>query len=222
MLKSFEILKAELMLEVTYAQPMFDIFDSTSLVAKVFKRLEKYGLKLSDLRAENSPVIGDRHLHCYLFNYVMAVKIRFDKIEITCVDLLQPQVENFVSGIQDILESVKESSQQISYKTLGVAVACHGRIEGQATLDFLNKRPTQIPSGLGPPMGAGVVFYYGQENDRLFSSLTLDMSAVIPDALFIKIQGTWDGNRVPVESLPKVTKEYLFQGLGAIGLQRKT
>ena len=222
MLKNFELLKAELMIEVNYAQPMFNIFDTSSLVATVFKRLEKYGLKLSDLRAEHTAVIGERHLHCYLFNYVMTVKIRFDKIEITCTDFPQSQVNNFASAIQDVLEAVKESSQQISYKTLGVALACHGRIEEQAAWNFLKKMPAQIPSGLGPPTGGAIAFYFGQENDRLFSSITLDMSTIIRDALFLRIQATWDGSRVAAEFLEKMTKEYFVQALGSIGLQHKT
>lgn len=221
MAKDFEILKAELLLEVAYAQPMFNIFDSSSLVDKIFTRLEKYGLRLSDLRTEDSSIIGDRYLQCYLFNYVMTVKIRYDKVEITCTEFPRSHVDNFISGILDVLNAVKEFPQHISYKTFSTAIACHGRIEGQTTMEFLSKMPMQIPAGLGPSIGSGVVFYYGQENDRLLSSLTLDMSALIRDALFIRTHGTWDAGRIPVESLPKMIKEFFAQALGAVGLQQK-
>ena len=222
MLKDFEVLKAELAIEATYAQPMFDIFEtSTSLADKVFRRLEKYGLKLSELRAENSSILGERHLHCYLFNYVMIVKIRYDKIEINCTDLPRSHVENFLAGILDVLGAVTDALPKMSFKTFAVALALHGKIEGQTTMEFLNGMTTKIPEGLGPSTGSGVVYYYGQENDRLWSSLTGDISAIVRDALFIRIHGVWDGSRTPVESVPNLANDFSAKALGAIGLQLK-
>ncbi|MGH7182315.1 MAG: hypothetical protein ACREJN_10100 [Nitrospiraceae bacterium] len=222
MLKDFEVLKAELAVEAAYAQPMFNIFDDlASLPEKVFRRLEKYGLKLSELKAENSAILGERHLNCSLFNYVMTVKIRYDKVEINCSDLPRSHVDAFIAGILDALGAVKDASPEMSFKTFAISHVLHGKIEGQTTMEFLDRMIAKIPEGLGPPTGSGAVFYYGQESDRLMSILVVDMSAIVRDALFIRINEVWDGSRTPVESVPKLAQDFSAQALRAIGLQLK-
>ncbi|MBI4000480.1 MAG: hypothetical protein HY348_01685 [Nitrospira defluvii] len=219
---NLDVLKAELGFEVAYTQPEFDLFESPSrLLDKLYKRLEKHGLKLADLRAENSSIIGERHLHCYLFNYVMTVKIRHDKIEIHCVEFPRSHVETYAVGILDALAAVKDALPNLSFKAFAISVALHGRVEGQATRDFMNRLTIKSPEGLGPSTGAGAVFYYGQENDRLLSSLTADISAAVQDAIFLRIHGVWAGDRTPVESLPKVASDFVGRALGVIGLQLK-
>lgn len=219
---NLEVLKAELGVEVAYSQPEFDLFEGPSqLLNKLYNRLQKHGLKLSELRSENSLIIGERHLLCYLFNYGMTIKIRYDKIEIYCAELPRPLVERYVAGIIDTLAAVKDALPNLSFKAFAISVPLHGRIEGEATGDFMNRLTIKSPGGLGPPTGAGAVFYFGQENDRLLSSLTTDISAVVQDAIFIRIHAVWDGNLTSVESLPKVANDFVGRALGVIGLQLK-
>lgn len=221
MLANLEVLKAELGFEAAYSQPEFNLFEGPLLLDKVYKRLEKHGLRLSDLRAENSSMIGERHLHCYLFNYVMTVKIRYDKVEINCVEFPRSHVESYVAGILDVLGAVKDALPTLFYRSFAVAIALHGKIQGLATREFLNRFTAKSPEGLGPSTGSGAVFYYGQENDRLLSSLTADISAAVQDAIYIRTQGVWDGTRAPVESVPKLANDFVGQALGVIGLQLK-
>ena len=219
---NLDVLKAELGFEAAYAQPEFDLFEGPSrLLDRVYQRLEKHGIRLSDLRAENSSIIGERYLHCYLFNYAMTVKVRYDKIEINCVEFPRSHIEKYAAGILDVLAAVKDALPKLSYKAFAIAVALHGRIEGQATRDFLRLLSVKSPEGLGPSTGSGVVFYYGQEKERLLSSITADISAAVQDAIFLRIHGVWDGSRISAESLPKLANDFVSLALGALGFQLK-
>src|SRR5687767_12689692 len=151
---NLEVFRAEVGLEATYSHPEFDLFESSAgLLGKLYKRLEKHGLKLAEIRAENSSIIGDRHLIFHLFNYVMTSKIRYDKIEVNFFQFPRTEIEKYSAALLDTLAAMKDAVPKVSYKTFATAVALHGRIEGQPTKTFLNRLTSKSPEGLGPSTG---------------------------------------------------------------------
>ncbi|CAE6703405.1 MAG: hypothetical protein H8K06_08670 [Nitrospira sp.] len=216
-----DVVKAELGIEATYAQPEFSLFEGPKLIETLYKRLEKYGLKISELQAENSAIIGERHIRFYLFSYLMNVKIRYDKVEVTCTELPRNRVDDYSEAIVDILGAVTDCCSGVSFKVFSVATALHAKLEGKPSRDFIGGLTVKGPEGLGPLTGAGAVFYFGPENERLLSSITVDVSAAVTDAIYLRIYGIWDGKRVRVDSLRRMAKDFVAQALASLNVRFK-
>ena len=98
---TLEVSKADLAFEAGFSKPEFALFgDGTALLDCLYRRLEPYGLRLPDIRFERGlGNVGDQHFLVYLFNYLMTVRIRVERIEVHCSDLPQHLVERFKAAI---------------------------------------------------------------------------------------------------------------------------
>ena len=217
-----EAARADLTLEAGYSQPEFGLFfeDGSALLHHLFKRLEPYGLRLTDLRVERgSGNIGDQHILCYLFNYWMTVRIRIERIEVVCSELPQDYVDKLKAAIVDVLGAVKDYRPNLSFRAFAIVVGLHAKLEGQPVRDYLARFVANVPQHLGPSTGSGAVFYFGPEGDRLLSSITADVSAVVQDAAYLRIHGVWDAKKVAPDSLSAIADGFVHQALESLGLQ---
>lgn len=219
-----EVVKADLTLEAGFPQPEFSLFENTSaFLGHIFKRLGPQGLRLADLRVERgSGSLGDLHIACLMFNYWMTVRFRVDRLEIVCAELPRNYVESVKTTAVSAMTAVRDHHPIHSYRTLSVTVGLHATINGQTSQQFLSGFAANQPHGVGPVTGNGIVFYFGPEADRLNSSITADLSAVIQNAVYIRIQGTWDASKVLAESAISGAERFVDEALASIGLQRQS
>ena len=99
-----------------------------------------------------------------------------------------------------------------------MALELHGKLEGQATRDYLAGFVSKVPQNLGPLMGSGAIFSFGPEGDRLLSSIIADVSAVVQGAIYLRIHGLWDAGKIEPASLPGVADAFVHQALEGLGL----
>jgi hypothetical protein len=216
-----EVAKADLLFEAGLTQPEFVLFrDTSALLHHLYKRLEPHGLRLNELRIERgSGNVADYHVLCYLFNYWMTIRVRLERIEIVCSDLPEQYVEKFKAAILDVLRAVKDHRPELSYRAFELAVGLHARLEGQPARDYLARFVANIPPDLGPSTGSGTVFYFGPEGDRLLSSVTVDMSAMVPDAVYLRLYAIWDAKKIVADSLPALADGFVRHAVDKLGLQ---
>ena len=216
-----EVARGDATLEAGFTEPRFDLLGNPAdLLRDVFKRLQPHGPRLADVRVERGTgSVSDFHVSCYLFNYSMTIRIRVERVEIVCPDLRQEHLVRFKAVIVDTLEAVKDHLTDVAFRAFSLAVGLHGTLEGQAAREYLRQFVSNAPKDLGPPAGSGAVFYFGADADRLLSSLTVDMSAVVPDAVYVRTQAMWDATRVSIESLPVLADRFVRDGLGRLGLE---
>ena len=212
--------KAELTFEAGFPQPEFGLFlDVGTLMHHLFMRLEPHGFRLNDLRVERgSQNVVDHQIVCFLFNYSMTVRIRIDRIEVTCSQLPRDSVEKFKAAILDVLQAIKDYRPDQSFRTFGMALGLHGKLEGQPAREYLARFATKVPQNLGPSTGGGAIFYFGPEGDRLLSSIVADVSAVVQDAIYLRIHGLWDARKVAPTSLSGVADALVQQALEGLDL----
>jgi hypothetical protein len=190
------------------------------LLDHLFTRLEPHGVRLGDLRIESGTGnVGDFHVLGYLYNAWMTVRIRVERVEVACSGFPPPEApEKLKAATADVLRAVHDHRPELAFKVFNVAVAMHGRLEGVSTPEYLARFISNAPNDLGPLIANGAVFYYGPDGERLLSALTLDASAYVPDGLYVRIRGAWDGKRVTSEGLPSVAEAFVRHSIQRLGL----
>lgn len=218
---NFHVARADLYFEAGFNEPELGFFrDTAELLRQLFKSLEPHGARLSDIRVERGGgSIADFHVLCYLFNFWMTIRIRVDRIEIICSEFPQDHVEKFSAAIVDTLGAVHSFMPALSFRAYALVIGLHGTLEGNSTERFLSRFAAHIPTGLGPSVGSGTVMYFGPESERQMCALTVDRSAVVQDALFVRMHVVWDGKKVESQNLPKIADTFVRQALSDIGLQ---
>ena len=217
---NLEVAKADLAFEAGFPQPEFGLFqDTAALLHHLFKHLEPHGLRLNDIRVERGTGnMGDQQIVCYLFNYWMTVRIRIERIEVVCSELPRDYVEKFKAAILDVLQAIKDYRPEQSFRTFGMVLGLHAKLEGQPAREYLARFIAKVPENLGPSTGGGVIFYFGPEGDRLVASIIADVSAAVQDAVYLRIHGLWDAKKVAPASLPGVADVLVRQALEGLDL----
>ena len=221
MATKLEVSKGDLAFEAGFPKPEFGLFrDGAALLDCLYRRLEPHGLRLPDIRFERGAGnVGDQHFVIYLFDYLMTVRIRVERIEVHCSHVPQELLEQFKAAIVDVLRAVKDHRPELPFRAFAVAVGFHAKLEGTPVRDYLAQFVTNVPQKLGPSTGAGAVFYFGAEGDRQFATVTADVSAAVPNGLFVRIHSAWDGGRVAPDALAGVADAFVRQVLNGLGLE---
>jgi len=216
----FDVAKADLTFEAGFGQPEFALFrDTPGLLRHLFKRLEPHGLRLADMKIERGGgSSADFHILCYLFNFVMTVRVRLDRIEVYCTDFPRDHVQKFSASILDALAAVQAHLPDLSFRAHALAVGLHGLLEGETVRKYISRFVSNAPN-IGSPTGNGVVFYFGPEGDRLWSAITLDMSKIDPNFLYVRTHAIWDAKKVEIKNLAAIAEGFVGSALSQIGLE---
>lgn len=220
----FNVAKADLGLDSVFAKPQFGLFrDVAGLMQHLFGRLESHGLRLQDLKIERGTgSVADYHVLCHLYNFLMAVRVRTEKVEINWLEAPENLVERFGIATVETLSAVRAHLPGAAFRAHTMGVGMHGSLEGEPLKEYLSRFVKNIPNGLGSQIGNGAVFYFGAEEDRIISTVTVDMSAVVTDGLFVRIYVIWDGEKVDVASLPTRASAFVRNALDRVGLEVPT
>jgi hypothetical protein len=218
---NFNVGRADLHFEAGFSEPDFALFrDTPALLRQLVKSLEPHGVRLSDIRIEQGGgTAADFHVLCYLFNLLMTLRIHLDRIEVICPELPRDYVAKFGAAIVDALAGVRFYRPELRFRAYALSTGLHGTLDGKSPKDYLSRFAANIPIGLGSSVGTGTVMYFGAEAERLMCSVTVDVSSVVQDSLFVRTHVIWDAKRVEIQSLPKIGEAFVRQALTEIGLR---
>src|SRR5262249_37570852 len=104
-------------------------------------------------------------------------------------------------------------------RTHTMNVVMHGTLEGKSVREYLSTFARNIPTTLGPQTGNGGVVYFGAKDDRIVSSVTVDVSTLLNDGMFVRPYAVWDANKVDVWALPARVRVFVREALDAFGLE---
>lgn len=215
----FKVSRADFTLEAAYQSPEFAAFRDTSrLFSRLFAGLEAYGVKLADIRVERGQGrLADFQVVCHLFDFLMTVRARLDRVEVFCSYLANENLKRFSAAAVDALAAIR-GQLSADYRAYALSVSLHGALAGIETKDYLVKFNAKTPQ-LGSLAGNAVGYYFGPAEDRVTSTLTLDVSVVVPGGLYVRPQATWDARLVPVGMLPARAEAFVRLALSAVELE---
>jgi hypothetical protein len=211
MRKAFKVGLGDLFLQATFAEPAFSIFrDIPALYQKLYMTLNRHGLKLADIKTERDDgSLADLCVTCSLFDFSTTVRVRLDRVEVQCVDTTRVTNKQFEEAALSVLQVFNEPAARASYQAFIFAINVHGTIADSSPKEFLSRFVANTPSSLGPPLGAGAVFYFGADDGRLTSSITVDLSARQAEAVFLRVHTVWDATKLsPADLSERIPKHF--------------
>jgi len=216
--------KADLSLESAFVQPEFALFrDTSALLRHLFTRLQPHAPLLQNMKIERgTDNIGDFHVACHLYDFRVGVRIYTEKVSVVGLNVLENEVEKFGDLIVNVLSAVKDHQPTAAFRTHTMNVVMHGKPEGKSAREYLSTFVKNVPMGLGPQTGNGGVIYFGAKDDRIVSSVTFDISALLPDGMFVRPYVVWDASKVEVSALPARATAFIREALRAFGLEVPT
>jgi hypothetical protein len=218
---SLDVKQERFVLQAHFVSPVFDFFkDLPSLSRHLFHALgSDYSLRLSNVRFETGAgSLGDVFLRL-AWPDLAEVRIFLDRIEIesSFLRFLRFQGRDLVG---DVLNVAAEYAQNSQFRTYSVTQEVHGELIGQTRSEFLARFAPSVPEGFGPVLGAGIVFYFGEEKDHLFASFTLDFSRNVEGGVFVQSVVLYDASRVSAGELQILSRSHFESVFDGIGLTR--
>jgi hypothetical protein len=217
----FRVFGGEILCQANLALPRFDLFESEFLERTLFEVLTQHGLRLADMRFESGTNFGEEHLLCTVTNLATLVRAFFERVDIHCFDVLKPTSDSLKALTAETLGSL-QTNGDLRFRTHALTIALHGHVDGVSAREFLLRHIPYGPSKLGPPIASGGVFYFGAEEDRIMSAITLDLSGAVQDGIFLRIHSVLDGDKLSPRAVPESGQKYLLTALNQLDLRIPT
>lgn len=219
--KLFEVKSGDIFFQAFYSRPVFGLLQNApSLSEQLFARLNRHGLRLSDIKIENGlGTLNEAQATASFLSLSTVVKIRLDTIEVNCFNaraVAEEQIGDLVIGA---LEAVKLHAPTLIFDAYTFALGMHGLLQGTTAVDFLQGFSNPPESRLGPLSGTGMVLYYGPSEGRLRAAVTADLSGVIDGALFLRPTAVWQASAVPISSLPTLGRAFIDDAMKQFNIE---
>ncbi len=203
------LVQGDLAYQGEFSSPAFDLVGSfLSLLTRLYARMAKFGVRPADLKLESGQSLAESALLCALHGLNAQARIRVERVEANFLELRRVTQDQVLAIILEAIGAVQELSPQLAFKTHGIVLSLHGVLEGITFEDFIQRYTVKAPDGLGPPVGSGVVYYYGPETERDNSSVVLDKSLVVSGGLYLRMNLTINGTKVSVTEVHDKVSAY--------------
>jgi hypothetical protein len=218
---SLDVRQERFAVQAHFLTPVFDLLkDVSGLSHHLFNALgAHYNLSLANMRFEaGAESLGAMNLRLS-WPGLAEVRIFLDRVEIESGYL---QFLRFAEGdlVADVLGALSGFVRDPGFRAFSVTQEVHGALVDKARHDFLGRFVSSVPEGLGPPLGTGMVFYYGAEANHLAASITLDFSRSIEGGIFVQSIVLYDASKVAAGELQKLSRSDFEVLLDRIGLVR--
>lgn len=219
-MSKFDVKQSDLTVEIRYTEPAFGLLEpGVDLHAKMFGALGEYELTAGDIRIQNDVTDLSRPNVMYSMPvYKAHVRVSLEKLEVLFLDLAAVDTDQVQRITVAALRGLRESVPPVKLASYTIANSAHGTVEGLGATEFIRQFISQVPDGVGPLIGNGIVFYFGPEGDRQQSSLTLDMSLLFSQAIYVRAFTTFAGTLEP-EVVAALANEYLALLFTKAGLE---
>src|SRR5712691_9483590 len=183
---------------------MFALLGPTGLDLhqNMFLSLKKHGLTLGDIRVESgSSNLSAANVTYGLNTFNAFVRVWMDRVEVSFADFRRVSLDQMLEITGIALDVIQRLVQDIEIS------------------QFTSQYVKNAPEGLGAVSGSGVVYYFGPEAERRFSSFVIDNSVVLPGAIFLRAVVIFDGTMLPMAHSPSAARDYLSKMLASMHLE---
>lgn len=214
----FTVEQSEIEIESQFASRLWSVVhDVPVLYDALLEELAYAGLSSMDLRPDSgNGAVGGAGVGVWLFGGQANARIGLDGVRFQ-TSSTDSRVVNSVDGV---VGAIRRASPELGFRSHAVSYACHGLIEGMRAAEFVRRFvPNSVNvAGFGDCLGAGAVLYFGEAPPVMTATLTLDVSRVVQEGLFVRVFVVMDGEVGAGPAVRALMKERTGAALTAVGL----
>ena len=217
----FNIEKADVLLNAQFGAQFWSLFHNIpAFYSSLLRGLRDLGLTSSAIRSDTGDgSLGAYNVNFWLFDFKALVRIKLERLEIEFRNLIAEDVERLDLLCKGLLPALASTQSDFLTSSYSVDVHLHGEPEGLTPKEYLGRFVAAVPTGLGPLLGTGSIFYFGEQIKTPSRSVAVDLSGVMPGKLYVRLLSFREGAINP-DALKASVEESVVAGLSAVGLSR--
>lgn len=218
----YEVKKSDLSVEGFFAEPALNILRANSDVLKVVASCLSFfcPVRGTDIRIdqETNP-IGNANIVFELHPFNGVARISVDRAQIAFFSPHSLDTDVISRLSSTFLDSINEILPPSSYGHYLVQFTFHAALENGSPADHTRRFITAPTENADSVIGNSVTYYFGQDDVRLHSSITLDMSGEFSDCVFVRIAMGFDADGIPAVGLKDAVVEHSNSLLALVDLE---
>ena len=221
-LRQFEIGRSSLGVQIGYrSRSWMLVHEIPRLYESLLEGLSDFGVLPQNIRSDSGDgSLGGFSVNLWMLNFGVNVRLGLTGAELRSDDLSRVNLDQLEQAFVGLTDSLVAADSNLAFQSYGVTIELHGQLEGVETKDYLAtfvNAPER--EELGPSVGSGAVFYFGERPPVTLSNLSVDLSGVIEGSLYLRAINVLDGTALRPADVRNVIAERLRVGLEAVGLQ---
>ncbi len=216
--RPFDVNRADLNIQINFGSQFWPLIHNIPrLYSALLTGMKTFGLGSRAIRTDTGDgSLGDYNVNFWLFDFRAVVKIRLDGAELHCPNLTDSDVEPLERAFIRLAECLSQAQENLPLSSYFVTVNLHGQPEGLSAKNYLAGFVRSIPDQMGPQLGNGVVFYFGNHGPVTRATVTADQ-LLVPDSVALRLTCLLDGSLRPDE-LRRTIEAELNAALNGLGL----
>ena len=218
----YTIKKSSISVEGLYSRPAFVLFrPESNLHETISVSLSEFYLIQSDDIRINQDVnpLANANVTYHLTPLDGLARVFVDRAQLF---LFSPQIlttDQITDLSSAFFNGVHQEIGEISFGSFIINSAFHAKIEGVSPEEFIAAHVSSEKKVFDSIIGHSVTYYLGQEEQRSYSSVTLDISNESSEYVFVRVELRYDGDKVQLSDLPDLAIRHYSQLLSFIDLE---
>ena len=218
----FTIKKSDLSVEGYFTRPAFNLLrPDTDLHGTITTMLSDFcPIRGGDIRIDqDTSPIGNAHVIYELRPFNGVGRISLDRAQLACFSPHLIDSPTITALTVAFLNAVHEAVTENSYETFLVQFTFHAELKGSGPAAHISQFVTPVPEGPKPAIGNSVTYYFGQDEPRTHSSVTVDMSGEFSECVFVRAAVGYAGDKITTSALPEPLLQHCDELLSLVGLE---
>ena len=216
----FDVQRSDVSIQARFRTHLWSLFHNIpALYEALLTRLAEFGLTPQGIKSDVADgSLGAYNVNFWLLGFRALVRIRLENLEIQFNGVIQGDVDVLERIFVRVSEALDTSTQDFGVSSYAVDIGLHGPLTGIEPKDYVATFVTRVPPLLGPFIGSGAVFYFGEEGDTTLRTITADLSGYLPGKLYIRVYAIYKDTVRP-QTLKTAVEEHMAAALRSLGLR---
>lgn len=217
----FDVQRSDLTIQINFGKHFWPLFHNIpSFYSALLDRLGEFGVVPNSIRTDVADgSLGAYNVNFWMFNFRASVRIRLERLELQFNNILQSDLDELERVFVRLTEALAASFEGFEVASYAVDLGLHGQPLGVEPKTYLARFISNVPEGVGPHFGSGVVFYFGEEGQAPLRTITADLSGPLPGKVYVRLYSVLTGTTA--HALRGAIEEHMTIGLRSLGLTTK-
>ena len=215
----FDTQRSDISIQGTFEPELWCLFhDVPRFYSGLLHGLRDTGITPNSVKVDNGDgSLGGYNVQFWLLDSRVLVRVRLDRFEIDYRNIVQSNIAPVELVLVRLVDALAASTSGFRMANYIVDLHLHGDVVGVDRDEYLSRFVKNAPN-LGPSLGSGCVFYFGDQPGAALRTVSVDLSGVVPGKVYVRLYASLDGSIAPGDLRTVVEKE-AKASLAAMGLE---